>query len=80
MSLYLPAASACFDIVLKYDGMEQLLFDIIAAVADLNKFTTGLSPELVCLICPSFPGKNPNHGAVWINCSNSPSFCTMHNE
>jgi hypothetical protein len=39
-----PAASACFDKVWKDVGCGHLGFDTIAAVADLKRWTIGLSP------------------------------------
>lgn len=41
---YIPAASACFDIVLNDVGFKQLGVDTVAAVADLKRVTIGLSP------------------------------------
>lgn len=76
LNWYLPAASACLDIVWNDVGFVQLGLDMVAVVADLNRVTIGLSPpSWECNICPSAPGINPNQGAVCINWRVSTSLC-----
>lgn len=63
----LPAASACFDMIRKDDGLRHEGFAIIEDVMPLNKLTMGLTPVSNCFTWPLAAGRSPNHVAVCMN-------------